>query len=97
MKKVVDKYIDELNVQLAEKEIELSLSDSARAWFAERGYSPRFGARPLNRLMQKEIKDALTEDILFGPLQKGGKVRVLVHNNAITFSYNGKDAHLSAS
>lgn len=94
MKKVVDKYIDELNTQLAEKEIILSLSDSARTWLAERGYSPRYGARPLNRLMQKEVKDALTEDILFGPLQKGGKVHVHVHNDSLTFSYNGKDAHL---
>jgi ATP-dependent Clp protease ATP-binding subunit ClpA len=97
MEKVVDKYINELNAQLAEKEVIVSLSDEARQWLAERGYNPRYGARPLNRLMQQEIKDALTEDILFGPLRTGGKVHVHVKNNSLVFHYNGKDACLSAS
>ncbi|MBP8645810.1 MAG: ATP-dependent Clp protease ATP-binding subunit ClpA [Syntrophobacteraceae bacterium] len=77
MERIVDKFITELEVQLSEKKIRLELSSPARAWLAEKGYDPTFGARPLARLIQAEIKDILADEILFGRLKQGGKV--LIH------------------
>lgn len=76
MHRVVDKFMVELNVQLHERGVELELSPAARNWLAEKGYDPVHGARPLGRVIQKEIKDALAEEVLFGKLNHGGKVRV---------------------
>jgi len=73
---VVDKFVAEVEQQLSEQKIRLELTDAARNWLAERGYDRDFGARPLGRLIQKELKDPLSEDILFGKLSKGGRVRV---------------------
>ncbi|MDD3146680.1 MAG: ATP-dependent Clp protease ATP-binding subunit ClpA [Candidatus Riflebacteria bacterium] len=76
MKLVVDKFIRELNAQLAERDVVLELDETARLWLAEKGYDPVHGARPLARVIQREIKDALAEEILFGRLQKGGHVLI---------------------
>lgn len=76
MKLVVDKFIGELNDQLAERSVAITLEDSAREWLAEQGYDPVNGARPLSRVIQREIKDSLAEDILFGDLKKGGNVTI---------------------
>jgi ATP-dependent Clp protease ATP-binding subunit ClpA len=65
----------------------LSLSESARTWLAKRGHDPRYGARPLSRVIQTEIKDQLTDEILFGRLEKGGEVYVDTEDEALTFSY----------
>lgn len=73
---VVDKFIAELNSQLAPKKVILTISDEARAWLAEKGHDARNGARPLSRLIQTEIKDLLSDEILFGRLKKGGTVHV---------------------
>ncbi|SMC20063.1 ATP-dependent Clp protease ATP-binding subunit ClpA [Desulfacinum hydrothermale DSM 13146] len=77
MERVVDKFLDELQMQLVEKKITLELGEAARAWLAEKGYDPAFGARPLARVIQTEIKDPLAEEILFGRLKNGGHVRIL--------------------
>ncbi len=77
MEKIVDKFMDELGRQLAEKKITIDLSAEARRWLAQKGYDPAFGARPLSRVIQTEIKDPLAEEILFGRLQKGGRVTVV--------------------
>jgi ATP-dependent Clp protease ATP-binding subunit ClpA len=74
MERIVDKFITEMEGQLAEKRVKLELSPAARLWLAERGYDPAFGARPLSRLIQTEIKDVLADEILFGRLQQGGLV-----------------------
>ncbi|MBW2269795.1 MAG: ATP-dependent Clp protease ATP-binding subunit ClpA [Deltaproteobacteria bacterium] len=74
MGRVVDKFVVEVREQLAERKIKLELSDAARSWLAEKGYDPDFGARPLARVIQAELKDRLTDDVLFGELAKGGKV-----------------------
>jgi ATP-dependent Clp protease ATP-binding subunit ClpA len=74
VEKIVDKQIDELRVQLKEKNVELELLPAARKWLAERGFSPQFGARPMARLLQSALKKPLAERILFGDLEKGGKV-----------------------
>jgi ATP-dependent Clp protease ATP-binding subunit ClpA len=76
MERIVEKFVLELESQLAEKRIQLDLSPAARSWFAEQGHDPAFGARPLGRLIQAEIKDVLAEEILFGRLRTGGRVQI---------------------
>ncbi len=76
MERIVDKFIKELEGQLSEKKVRLDLSPSARLWLAENGYDPTFGARPLARLIQTEIKDVLADEILFGRLKNGGRLRI---------------------
>ncbi len=76
MERIVDKFISEIEAQLAEKRIRLELSPAARLWLAKEGYDPVFGARPLSRLIQAEIKDVLADEILFGRLRQGGLVRI---------------------
>jgi ATP-dependent Clp protease ATP-binding subunit ClpA len=87
MEKVVDKFIRELNEQLASKKVSLSLSPKARTWIAKKGHDPRYGARPLSRLIQTDIKDRLSDDILFGCLEKGGKVSVGIKGDNLNFTY----------
>ena len=89
MKKVVDKFMNELKEQLAVKKISVRLSSGARAWLAKNGHNPRFGARPLGRLIQTEIKDILSDEILFGRLVKGGEVFIDLDSDKLTFSYSG--------
>ncbi len=87
VEKVVDKMVGELQQQLAGKKVEISLSPAARSWLAKEGYDPAFGARPLRRLIMKEIGDVLTEEILFGSLTKGGKVKIGRKNDKTIFTY----------
>ena len=88
MERVVDKFIDELRPQLAAKKVELRLSENARQWLAKKGYDPHFGARPLDRVIQKEIKDVLTDEILFGRLVNGGSVFVKLKDDKPFFTYS---------
>jgi ATP-dependent Clp protease ATP-binding subunit ClpA len=84
MEQVVDKFMAELNAQTAARKIRIQLSPEARYWLAGKGYDPRYGARPLSRLIQQEIRDALSEHILFGRLEKGGDVRVGLADDRLT-------------
>jgi len=88
----VDKFIAELNAQLAVKKVQLSLSPAARTWLASHGYDPAYGARPMSRLIQVEIKDKLSDELLFGKLVNGGRVLVdldaIAQTEQLTFSYN---------
>mgnify|MGYP000122611882 CR=1 FL=1 len=79
MQQVVDKLIIELEGQLLEKKVKIELTDAARNWLATEGYDPDFGARPLRRLIMKEIGDVLSEEILFGHLSGGGIARLRIH------------------
>ncbi len=88
MEKIVDKFMAELNLQLAAKKVTLTLSDPARRQLAEAGHDPRYGARPLSRLIQTKIKDPLTDEILFGRLEKGGSVWVDLEDGEFVFSYS---------
>jgi len=88
MQQVVDKFITELREQLSPKKVELKLSDAARAWLARKGYDPQYGARPLARLIQAEIKDRLSDEILFGELEKGGTVLIDMQEDRPEFFYN---------
>ncbi|MCL2789652.1 MAG: ATP-dependent Clp protease ATP-binding subunit ClpA [Desulfobulbus sp.] len=87
VEKVVDKLVMELQQQLAGKKVTITMSPSARTWLAKEGYEPIFGARPLRRLIMKEIGDVLTEEILFGRLVKGGNVHIDRKKNKTSFSY----------
>ncbi len=85
--RVVDKLIRELESQLAEKRVSIKLSENARNYLAKKGYDPDYGARPLRRLIMKEIGDTLTEEILFGQLVKGGEAFIDEKKNKLTFKY----------
>jgi ATP-dependent Clp protease ATP-binding subunit ClpA len=87
VEKVVDKLMAELQTQLAERKVVITLTAAARSWLAKTGYEPAYGARPLRRLILKEIGDVLTDEILFGELVSGGMVTVGVRNKKLTFSY----------
>ncbi|MBB3808657.1 ATP-dependent Clp protease ATP-binding subunit ClpA [Pseudochelatococcus contaminans] len=76
--KVVDKFVIQLETQLAERNVTIELSDEAREWLVENGYDEAMGARPLGRLIQTTIKTPLADAVLFGLLRNGGVVRVVV-------------------
>jgi ATP-dependent Clp protease ATP-binding subunit ClpA len=85
--RVVDKFVMQLEAQLADRHVVIELSDEARAWLAKKGYDRLFGARPLGRVIQEHIKKALAEELLFGKLAKGGTVRVEVAEEKLVFTY----------
>jgi ATP-dependent Clp protease ATP-binding subunit ClpA len=87
MEMIVDKFMLELNDQLAGKRVTVDYSDEIRTYLAKKGHDPRYGARPLSRVIQTEIKDALSDEILFGQLSKGGTVFVDLKDGELTFSY----------
>lgn len=87
MLQVVDKFLLRLRRALAEKNVELRVSFSARSHFARRGYDPVFGARPLARLIESEVNDTIASEILFGTLQKGGSVYIGCRKDNLTFTY----------
>ena len=89
MRRVVVKFIDELRGQLAEKNVKITLSDDATDWLASKGYDTMYGARPLARLIQTEIKDVLSDEVLFGRLMKGGNVSIGLKEEKLTFDYSG--------
>jgi ATP-dependent Clp protease ATP-binding subunit ClpA len=76
--RVVDKNLKELQVLLEDKNVKLEVAREAKAWLGEKGYDPAFGARPMARLVEQQIKRPLADLILFGKLQKGGKAKVTV-------------------
>jgi ATP-dependent Clp protease ATP-binding subunit ClpA len=86
--RVVDKLIKELEAQLAEKRVTIKLTDRARNYLAQKGYDPDYGARPLRRLIMKEVGDALTEEILFGKLARGGTAEVDEQEGGLVFNYS---------
>jgi ATP-dependent Clp protease ATP-binding subunit ClpA len=73
---VVDKFILELEEQLALKDVDITVTREAREWLAEKGFDPKMGARPMQRVIQEQIKRPLADDLLFGDLAEGGEVRV---------------------
>lgn len=83
---IVDKFIKELEQQLVSRRITFAVSSEAKEWLAQRGFDPVFGARPMARLIQKELKDPLADEILFGGLKGGGKVTVELRDGKLSFS-----------
>jgi len=88
MEKIVNKFMEELNQQIASKKIVLTISSGVRSWLANKGYDPRYGARPLARLIQVEIKDVISDQILFGSLEKGGRIFVDLEDDQLKFNYS---------
>ena len=76
METIVGKFILQLEAQLGERRIAITLEPEARAWLGAKGYDPVFGARPLARVVQREVRDPLTDEILFGRLENGGTVTI---------------------
>ena len=83
--RVVEKFILQLEMQLADRNVEISLTDEAKAWLARKGYDRLYGARPLSRVIQDNIKKPLADELLFGPIAKGGEVVVKLKGDALTF------------
>jgi len=74
--KVIEKFVFQLEAQLADRNVSIELTDAAKNWLAEHGYDEQFGARPMSRVIQENIKKPLAEELLFGQLEGGGTVRV---------------------
>ena len=85
---VVNKFLFELEDVLEQKNVSLIISDAARKWFAKNGYDSKMGARPMVRLIEKEIRKPLADEILFGQLNEGGTVRVGVNRDKISIKFS---------
>ncbi len=83
--RVVDKFILQLELQLADQNVHIKLDDEARAWLSDKGYDKLYGARPMARLIQEKIKQPLAEELLFGKLVNGGEVSVRMKDGKPTF------------
>jgi len=88
METIVDKFVLELEAQLRERKVAIELLPEARAYFAKKGFDPVFGARPLSRLVQFELRNPLTDEILFGQLEHGGTVQIGFADGKLTFAYS---------
>src|SRR5438067_6342924 len=87
VERVVDKFITELDAQLLARRVTVQLTPGARRWLAERGYDQTFGARPMARLIQTEIKRVLADEMLFGQLRDGGRVEIDAGPDGLVFRY----------
>jgi len=87
VEKVVDKFVHEVVQQLAEKKVSITLTPEARRYLAEKGYDATFGARPMARLIQREMKQVLADEILFGRLQDGGTAEIDLGEDGLVFQY----------
>src|SRR5204863_4534651 len=87
METIVDKFILQLESQLSDRHVAIALTPAARKWLATAGYDRVFGARPLARVIQKEVRDVLTDQILFGALEDGGTVTIDIADNHVVFAY----------
>lgn len=96
MSRIVDKFITQLDHQLMDQQVELILSAKAKTYLAEKGYSPKFGARPLGRIIDTEIKQPLAREILFGALSKGGQVKVDLKRGKLNFNFKPTSEKVSA-
>jgi ATP-dependent Clp protease ATP-binding subunit ClpA len=83
--RVVDKFVIQLELQLADRDVHITLDNEARDWLTARGYDKLYGARPMGRLIQEKIKQPLAEELLFGKLVNGGEVHVRLKDEALTF------------
>ncbi len=94
MGRIVDIQMDRLRSLLADRKINLELDDQARTWLSNQGYEPAYGARPLKRVIQRNVQDALADKILAGDVKDGDTVRLSVRDGAI--SINGEAVSLAA-
>ncbi len=97
IEQVVEKFLGELQQRLNASKVTLEVSPAARKWLAEHGYDTRFGARPLGRLIENEIARVLADDVLFGKLTRGGKVKVDLTDDKLAFDYPEVSADVTAN
>jgi ATP-dependent Clp protease ATP-binding subunit ClpA len=97
MEMIVEKFVLELEAQLRERRIAFTLRPEARAYLARKGYDATYGARPLARLIQSEVRDTLTDEILFGKLEHGGTVTIGFDGKGLTFDVDESSASASES
>jgi ATP-dependent Clp protease ATP-binding subunit ClpA len=90
METIVEKFILQLESQLAERRVAITLEAAAREWLGRKGYDPVYGARPLARVIQTEVRDPRTDEILFGQLEHGGTVIIDVNDDKLAFAYQPK-------
>ncbi len=90
--RVVEKFVMQLEAQLADRNVTIELSSAAKEWLAERGYDRLYGARPLGRVIQEHIKKPLAEELLFGKLVRGGSVAVALKDGKLAFEYIAAEA-----
>ena len=83
--RVIDKFVLQLELQLADRDVHIALDDDAKVWLTDRGYDKLYGARPMGRLIQEKIKQPLAEELLFGKLVHGGEVKVHLKDDALAF------------
>jgi ATP-dependent Clp protease ATP-binding subunit ClpA len=95
VRKVVEKFIMQLEAQLAERQINIEISSEASDWLAKTGYDQQMGARPLARVIQEHVKKPLSEEVLFGKLTKGGTVRILMKDGKLDLQFLGRDEERS--
>jgi ATP-dependent Clp protease ATP-binding subunit ClpA len=91
VRKVVEKFILQLEAQLSERQVNIEISTEASDWLAVKGYDQQMGARPLARVIQELIKKPLAEELLFGKLKEGGTVRILLDGDKLAFRYLARD------
>ena len=89
IEKIVDKLISELEERLKNKKIKIKLTPEARTYLAENGYDSQLGARPIQRLIDREITEKLSKEILFGEISTGGTVTIGLDNGSLGFEYSG--------
>ena len=95
MGRIVDIQFTRLQKLVADRRIALDLEPSAREWLADRGYDPAYGARPLKRVIQREVQDPLAEKILMGQVGEGARVRVVAGGDRLQFEV-GEDTAAAA-
>ena len=88
METIVEKFVMQLESQLKDRKVAIALTPEARTWLAKKGYDPKMGARPLGRVIQREVRDPLTDEILFGKLENGGTVTIGVADDKLAFAYD---------
>jgi ATP-dependent Clp protease ATP-binding subunit ClpA len=95
MVRIVDKFLTELEGQLSEKRVVLDVDDEAKKYLAGKGFDPKFGARPMARLIHEEIRKPLADELLFGSLQKGGTVEVSAEDGKLVMTYVPREAKVA--
>ncbi len=90
IKSIVEKFIMELESQLLEKKVDLEVTDDLIDWLAKEGYDPKMGARPIGRLVNEQLRKALANEVLFGKLEKGGKVVATLNKGKVKFEFESQ-------
>ena len=90
METIVEKFVLQLEAQLAERRVAITLTPDARAWLGTKGYDAVYGARPLARVIQREVRDRLTDELLFGKLEHGGTVTIGTDDKGLTFEFTSR-------